>query len=80
MAVTRLFGAKVRRKEDLRLLTGRGKYTADIYLPGTVHAFFVRSTYAHARIRSVDVSDALGVEGVIAAFTGQDIKDVLGAV
>ncbi|MEM0382217.1 MAG: molybdopterin cofactor-binding domain-containing protein [Nitrososphaerota archaeon] len=80
MAVTRLFGAKIRRKEDLRLLTGRGKYTADIYLPGTVHAFFVRSTYAHARIRSVDVSDALGVEGVIAAFTGQDIKDALGAV
>ncbi|MEM4290506.1 MAG: molybdopterin cofactor-binding domain-containing protein [Nitrososphaerota archaeon] len=80
MAVTRLFGAKIRRKEDLRLLTGRGKFTADIYLPGTVHAFFVRSTYAHARIRSVDVSDALGVEGVIAAFTGQDIKDALGAV
>ncbi|GBC71752.1 Carbon monoxide dehydrogenase large chain [Candidatus Calditenuaceae archaeon HR02] len=80
MAVTRLFGAKVKRKEDPRLLTGRGKFTADIHLPGTVYAYFVRSTHAHARIKLVDVSDALKVEGVVAALTGQDIKDALGAV
>ncbi|MEM0481900.1 MAG: molybdopterin cofactor-binding domain-containing protein [Nitrososphaerota archaeon] len=80
MALTRLLGAKVRRKEDLRLLTGRGKFTADIHLSGTGYAFFVRSMRAHARIKSVDVSDALSVEGVIAALTGQDVKDALGAV
>lgn len=80
MAVTRLFGAKVKRKEDPRLLTGRGRFTADISPPGTVYAVFVRSPHAHARIKSVDVSDALKLEGVIAALTGRDVKDELGAV
>ncbi|MDW8043530.1 MAG: molybdopterin cofactor-binding domain-containing protein [Nitrososphaerota archaeon] len=80
MAVTKLFGAKVKRKEDPRLITGKGRFTADITLPGTVYAHFVRSPYAHARIKSVDVSRALKADGVIAAFTGRDLADSMGPV
>ena len=65
-------GASVRRREDLRFITGRGRYTDDINEPGQVYAHFLRSPYAHARISAVDASDALAVPGVIAVFTGRD--------
>lgn len=56
-------GARLERKEDLRLLTGQGKYLADIVLPGMLHAVFVRSDYAHARILSIDTSAARALPG-----------------
>jgi carbon-monoxide dehydrogenase large subunit len=66
-------GASVRRVEDLRLLRGLGRYTDDLDVPGALHAVFVRSPYAAAAIRSVDVSAALTMPGVVAAYTGEDM-------
>ncbi len=65
-------GQPVRRKEDSRLLTGRGTYTDDINKPGQAHAAFLRSPHAHADIRSVDIAPALAAPGVIAVLTGRD--------
>src|SRR3546814_4025655 len=66
-------GASVRRKEDFRFLTGQGRFTDDIDRPGQVHAYFVRSPPAHARIKRVDTSAAAKAAGVIAVFTGADM-------
>ena len=67
-------GARLERKEDLRLLTGQGKYLADIVLPGMLHAVFVRSDYAHARILSIDTSAARALPGVVEILTGEEFK------
>jgi CO/xanthine dehydrogenase Mo-binding subunit len=66
------FGAPVARREDLRLVTGRGRYTDDLGGPAS-EAAFVRSEHAHARVVDVDVSGALDVEGVEAIFTYEDL-------
>ena len=68
----RAFGASLPRKEDRRLLTGRGRYTDDLELPGQTYARFVRSPYGHARIGAIDGEGALAVPGVLAVLTGQD--------
>ncbi|MBE3556931.1 MAG: molybdopterin-dependent oxidoreductase [Firmicutes bacterium] len=68
-----LFGTPVRRKEDPRLITGHGNYTDDIRLPDLLYAAILRSPYAHARIRSIDVGKARALPGVVAVFTGADI-------
>ena len=65
-------GQPVRRREDLRLVTGQGHYTDDLNLPRQAHAAMVRSPHAHAVIRSIDTKAALEVPGVIAVLTGQD--------
>lgn len=78
MAVTKLFGAKVKRREDPRLVAGRATYTDDVKLPGMVHVAFVRSPYAHARIVRVDVSAARRAPGVVAVFTGADLAGKVG--
>lgn len=67
-------GQAVRRKEDYRFLTGRGTYTDDLVLPGMVHAAFVRSPYAHARIKAIRVEEALKAPGVLAVLTGADLE------
>ncbi len=69
----RYFGAEVQRLEDPVLLTGRGRYVDDIVLPSMLEAYFVRSTQAHARIRSVDVAAAAAVNGVHGVFTLADL-------
>ena len=66
-------GEAPKRKEDLRFLTGAGRYVADIKLPNMTAAIFVRSPHAHARLLSVDASAALELDGVIAVFTGADM-------
>jgi aerobic carbon-monoxide dehydrogenase large subunit len=70
---TRLIGAHVKRLEDPRLVTGGGRYLDDIQLPGLLHAAFVRSPHAHARLTAVDVSAALGASEVVAALTGREL-------
>jgi aerobic carbon-monoxide dehydrogenase large subunit len=65
-------GQPVRRKEDFRLLTGRGRYGDDVALPGMAHAVFVRSPHGHARIVSIDKRAALAAPGVLAVLTGAD--------
>ncbi len=67
-------GQSVKRVEDDRLLRGQGRYVADVTPPGTLHAAFVRSPLAHARIRSIDVSEARRARGVRAVFTGEDME------
>ena len=64
------FGASVLRREDARFLTGRGRFTDDVTLPGTTHAAFVRSPHAHARIHAIDTTRAEATPGVRAVFTG----------
>lgn len=70
----KLVGRSVPRREDPRLLTGRGRFVDDIALPGMLHAQFVRSTVAHAEIASVDLSAVCEVPGVVAAFTADDLE------
>ena len=65
-------GDAVRRKEDLRLVTGRGTYSDDFNFPGQTYAAVVRSPHAHARIRSIDTAEARAMPGVLAVLTGQD--------
>jgi carbon-monoxide dehydrogenase large subunit len=72
VATSRAFGARVPRREDRRLITGRGRYVGDVTLPGTAHVAFVRSVHAHARIRGVDVSAAANAPGVITVVMGAD--------
>jgi carbon-monoxide dehydrogenase large subunit len=69
-----LVGRSVPRREDPRLLSGRGRFVDDIALPGMLHAQFVRSTVAHAEIASVDISAVCEVPGVVAAFTADDLE------
>jgi carbon-monoxide dehydrogenase large subunit len=72
---TRYFGERIKRNEDPRLLTGQGLYVDDVDLPDMLHAAFVRSPYAHARITSIDASRALQRPGVVAAYTAADLGD-----
>ncbi|MCF6744208.1 xanthine dehydrogenase family protein [Blastococcus sp. KM273128] len=69
---TKLFGEPVRRREDQRLITGRGRYLDDIGSKALAAAF-VRSPHAHARIVSIDVDEALDVEGLVAIYTYEDL-------
>src|SRR5512138_621102 len=72
---TRYFGERIKRNEDPRLLRGQGLYVDDVDLPNMLHVAFVRSPYAHAKINRIDVSQALGREGVIAIYTANDLGD-----
>ena len=67
------FGARVTRLEDPALLTGQGRFVDDIALPGTLHACFVRSPHAHARIRRIDAAAASAMPGVHAVLTADDL-------
>ena len=69
----RYFGASVRRLEDPKLITGRGRYVDDLAVPDVLHAAFVRSFHAHARIRDLDASAARALPGVVAVFTLADL-------
>ncbi|MBA0052369.1 xanthine dehydrogenase family protein molybdopterin-binding subunit [Streptomyces sp. AJS327] len=66
-------GSSIGRREDPRLLTGRGRFTDDIHLPGMLHAQFVRATVASATVTSVDLSEVRRVPGVVAAFDAADL-------
>jgi len=72
---TRYFGERIKRNEDPRLLTGQALYVDDVDLPDMLHAAFVRSPYAHARIVSIDVSAAIERPGVVAVYTAADLGD-----
>lgn len=72
-AEPRYIGSRVLRKEDRRLVTGRGRFTDDIVLPGMLHAAFVRSPFAHARIKAINTAEALKLPGVVAIITGREL-------
>jgi carbon-monoxide dehydrogenase large subunit len=70
---TRFFGAPVKRNEDKKLLTGQALFIDDVELPGLLHAAFLRSQVAHAKIRQIDVSEVLKRPGVVAVYTAGDL-------
>jgi len=73
MTTRRVLGKPLRRNEDPRLLTGQALFTDDVHLAGMVHAAFLRSPYAHARIRRIDASRARQRPGVVAVYTAPDL-------
>lgn len=80
MAVTALFGAKVKRREDPRLITGTGLYADDVRLTRMAHLAVVRSPYAHAKLMGIDVSKASRAPGVLGVYTGRDLSAKIGPV
>ncbi|MDQ6907237.1 MAG: xanthine dehydrogenase family protein molybdopterin-binding subunit, partial [Chloroflexota bacterium] len=78
MVYSRYVGARVRRKEDPRLITGTSTYVGDVQLPGMLHCAILRSPYAHARINGIDASAALAHPGVVAVFTGEQMRKMAG--
>src|SRR5512146_2822904 len=77
MVLSRMMGARVRRKEDPRLITGKATYVDDVRLPGTLHLALVRSPHPHANITKIDTAPALTVPGVVAAFTADDLRSIM---
>src|SRR5712672_787484 len=73
-ATERLFGSSIKRREDPRLITGKGVYVDDVKLPGTTYASFVRSPHAHARIKGIDSTAARKLPGVVAVYTGKELS------
>ena len=76
---TTVIGQRLLRREDPALLTGEAKYTNDLAIPGALHLAVLRSPYAHARIKSIDVSDAAAMPGVVAVYTGKDLHPLWAA-
>ena len=73
-----VFGSSVLRVEDRRLLLGEGEYVDDVRVPEALHVALVRSTYAHARIRGIDVSAVVGMPGVVAVETAATLGALNG--
>src|SRR5579884_1247826 len=80
MAVTRMFGAAIKRREDPRLITGKGAYTDDVILPGMTHMYILRSPHGHALIKRLDTSRARQMPGVLAVLTAQDLEGKLAGM
>src|SRR2546425_174323 len=74
------FGQPMKREEDPRLIRGIGTYVDDLALPGMLHAAFLRSPYAHARINSIKTDAAKAMPGVIGVFTGAEVNERCGLV
>lgn len=72
---TRIIGSTVKRREDPRLITGNGTYTDNMTLPKMVYLTILRSPHAHARIKKIDASKAKALPGVLAVYTGNDLKN-----
>ncbi len=80
MAIAKMFGTSVKRREDPRLITGESTYVDDIKLLGMLHMSVVRSPYGHARIKSIDTQAARQSPGVVAVYTAEDLKGLVGNV
>jgi carbon-monoxide dehydrogenase large subunit len=78
--MSQVFGSSVKRREDPRLIQGYGHYTEDMVVPKMASAVFLRSPYAHAKIKSLNTEKAKAQPGVIAVFTGKDTESKLAAV
>ena len=77
---TAVFGSSIKRREDPRMITGQGTYVGDIKLVGMLHMALARSPHAHAIINSIDTSKAKALDGVVAVYTGEDLKEQLGSL
>ena len=78
--MAKFVGQSLKRTEDPRLIQGLAHYVDDIKLPDALHAVFLRSIYAHARIKNIDTSAAEKLPGVVAVYTGKDISHKVGPV
>ena len=76
----RFVGQSILRREDPRLLTGRGEYVDDVMLPGMLHCTFVRSEIARGRITHLDVSAARELDGIVAVLTAADLNPYAGSM
>ena len=76
----KLVGVSIKRKEDARLVVGRGRYLDDLTVPGMCHLGIVRSPHAHARILKIDPAGASQLDGVLAVLTRQDLPELAGSV
>lgn len=79
MAISQMVGASIKRREDPRLVTGTGRYVDDLSQTAVLHMHVVRSSEAHARILGIDTARAREADGVVAIFTGKDLKPDFGA-
>src|SRR3989440_9417662 len=73
MAISRALGARIKRREDPRLITGTATYVDDIMLPGLLHVIIVRSPHAHAKVTAIDTEAARRAPGVAVVWTGEDV-------
>jgi carbon-monoxide dehydrogenase large subunit len=80
MGIAAMVGAPIKRREDPRLITGQGTYVDDIKLYGLLHMAILRSPYGHARINSINTEAARKHPGVVAVYTAEDMKGVVGPV
>ena len=80
MTTQSVLGASIKRREDPRLITGRGTYVDDVRLVGTLNMVLVRSPHAHANLVSVNTSAAADADGVVAVYTGADLEEQLGSL
>ncbi|HVH31479.1 MAG TPA: xanthine dehydrogenase family protein molybdopterin-binding subunit [bacterium] len=74
MVIAHALGARVKRREDPRLITGTATYVDDIFLPGLLHVVLVRSPHAHAKITAIETARAREAPGVVAVWTGEDVR------
>ena len=80
MPVSKSVGARIKRREDPRLIQGLAHYVDDIKLPNLLHVAILRSPYAHARINGINTDAAQNLSGVKSVVTGDDVKDVIGGI
>ncbi|MGH2400265.1 MAG: xanthine dehydrogenase family protein molybdopterin-binding subunit, partial [bacterium] len=74
MVISHALGARIKRREDPRLITGRAIYVDDLNFAGMVHAALIRSPHAHAKVQSIETSAARRAPGVVAVWTGEDVS------
>src|SRR5207248_2265610 len=80
MGIAAMLGSPIKRREDPRLITGQSTYVDDIKIPGMLHMAVVRSPYGHANIKSINADAARKHPGVVAVYTAEDLKGVVGPV
>src|SRR5690349_12746185 len=78
MGIAASIGTSIKRREDPRLITGQATYVDDIKLHGMLHMAILRSPYGHARINSINTEEARKLPGVVAVYTAQDLKGLVG--
>src|SRR5579884_4458901 len=80
MGIAAMLGTSIKRREDPRLITGQATYVDDIKLTGMLHMAVLRSPYGHARINSINTEAARNLPGVVAVYTAEDLKGVVGSI
>ena len=78
--IPKFIGERIRRREDPRLILGKATYVDDVHLAGTLSAAILRSPHAHARIKSIRITEASRLDGVIEITTGEDLRGKVGSL